>query len=101
MSYFWDYSNPKLVDVELIDAYSSTIYDYSSFSKIIEYFQKIFIFSKKSLITLLCDNSPINISCYLAALRSGHTVQLINSSTDTKLVKEIIQIYKPDRKSVV
>lgn len=51
---------------------------------------------QKLLVTLFCDNSPVCIAAYLAILRSGHAVMLVNASTDISLKNRILQIYSPE-----
>jgi long-chain acyl-CoA synthetase len=50
----------------------------------------------KKLIALLCDNSLASIVGYLAALRSGHAVMLINKTTDASLRDRLFSIYQPE-----
>jgi long-chain acyl-CoA synthetase len=51
---------------------------------------------QKLLVALFCDNSPMSVAAYLAVLRSGYAVMLINASTDISLKKRILQIYTPE-----
>ena len=50
----------------------------------------------KLLVALLCDNSPACIAAYLAALRCGHTVVLLNALSDSALQDQILQEYRPE-----
>jgi long-chain acyl-CoA synthetase len=51
---------------------------------------------EKRLVLVLCHNRPADIVVYLAALRAGHAVLLMESKLDTKLRERIISTYEPD-----
>lgn len=50
----------------------------------------------KKLAALLCDNSVSSIVGYLAALRSGHAVMLINNTIDASLRERLFETYRPE-----
>lgn len=50
----------------------------------------------KALVALVADNSAASIACYLAALRCGHTVLLLNARGDAGLREELCIRYRPE-----
>ncbi|WP_047979890.1 AMP-binding protein [Ornithinibacillus contaminans] len=49
----------------------------------------------KQLITLLCKNNYEIVVMYIAALRSGHAVMLLNEDIENSLLEKIIKEYQP------
>lgn len=58
--------------------------------------EKIIARENKILVALVIDNSPASIACYLAALRCGHAVLLLNALVDAGLREELFNQYHPE-----
>ncbi len=58
--------------------------------------EKVIHSDQKLLVALYCDNSLANIAAYLAVLRVGHAILLLNSATDSCLQEQILQRYHPE-----
>ncbi|WP_025678691.1 AMP-binding protein [Paenibacillus massiliensis] len=50
---------------------------------------------EKELVLLLCDNEMEVVAAYLAALQAKQAVMLLNASTNTELLQEIVMTYRP------
>lgn len=50
---------------------------------------------KKELMLLLCDNDTDTVAAYLAALQAKQAVMLLNASTNTELLQQIVVTYQP------
>lgn len=92
---FW-LSSDIFKNLKLIEGKTKDTFLYSDFEPVINSIQSLLSSSSKSLIALICDNSYLSVLCYLAALRSGNAVILLNYSTDEILLKKLIMTYKPE-----
>jgi acyl-CoA synthetase (AMP-forming)/AMP-acid ligase II len=93
---FWDVENLADRKTGLYDGGPKVFLSYGCLLEKINRLQSVLQFSRKTLIALFCDNSASSVVAYLAALRSGHAVLLVNASTDTTLQRRLLDIYQPE-----
>lgn len=92
---FW-LNSENFKNLRLVEGKTKETFLYNDFEPLINLIQSLLNSNFKSLIALICDNSYLAVICYLAALRSGNSVLLLNYSTDELLLKKIIMTYKPE-----
>ncbi len=93
---FWHIENVDKADKGLYDGTGRRFFPYGELLTYISAIEKLMPSDRKLLIALLCDNSTAGIASYLAALRTGHAVLLINANTDTSLKSLIFDMYSPE-----
>jgi acyl-CoA synthetase (AMP-forming)/AMP-acid ligase II len=79
--------------------YESAEHRWVSYSEMVERvsaLEEILKEDRKLLVMLLCDNSLASLTAYLAALRAGHAVVLVNAATDVSLEQRLLDIYAPE-----
>ncbi|MCX7735869.1 MAG: AMP-binding protein [Candidatus Kapabacteria bacterium] len=92
---FW--SNSEILkNLRLIEGKTQKTYLFNDFEPLISLILEKISIKKKSVIALICDNSYLSVLSYLAALRSGNAVLLLNYSTDEQLLRELISTYTPE-----
>lgn len=92
---FW--SNSEILNnLRLIEGKTQKTYLFNDFEPLISLILEKISTKKKSVIALICDNSYLSVLSYLAALRSGNAVLLLNYSTDEQLLRELISTYTPE-----
>ncbi|MBJ6749866.1 AMP-binding protein [Geomonas anaerohicana] len=69
---------------------------YRELGQTIEAVEKVIGARDKLLVALVADNSPACIACYLAALRCGHAVLLLNAGGDASLREGLLRRYLPE-----
>lgn len=92
---FW-LNSENFKNLRLVEGKTKETFLYNDFEPLINLIQSLLNSNFKSLIALICDNSYLAVICYLAALRSGNSVLLLNYSTDELLLKKLIMTYKPE-----
>lgn len=92
---FWNNSE-NLRELRLVEGTTKSVYHFKDFEPIISTIQERIYAKNKSLIALICDNSFLSISSYLASLRSGNAVLLLNYTIDELLLKHLIETYQPE-----
>jgi len=92
---FW-LNSDNLKNLRLIEGKTKDTFLYSDFEPLINSIQNLLFSKTKSLIALICDNSFLGVLSYLASLRSGNAVILLNYTTDEILLKKLIMTYKPE-----
>jgi acyl-CoA synthetase (AMP-forming)/AMP-acid ligase II len=80
----------------LYDATERRFVSYSELLGNVSALQSVLASNRKLLVALFCDNSLACIAAYLAALRAGHAVLLVNAATDLSLKKRLCDIYSPE-----
>ena len=93
---FWKIDQTDKTNSRLYDASRRCLLDYSDLSQQVALWEAILRSERKLLVALFCDNSLACIAAYLAALRTKHTVMLVNAATDSSLKKRLLDIYEPE-----
>jgi len=93
---FWDIEPLISLNNGLYDDSEGKFCSYGELLERVTQIEKCLRQSRKLLVALFCDNSLAGIAAYLASLRSGNTVILINSSTEEGLRHRILSIYRPE-----
>lgn len=93
---FWEIPATNHSSVALIDAASGCEITYRKLDESIQRLVGGVFSGDKRLVLLLCHNRPADIVAYLAALRAGHAVLLLERKLDAKLRERIISTYEPD-----
>lgn len=88
---FWDFKDSQEQAV-VTGEYS---YTYQELNDDIHFQQQNFLLSEKQLILLLCRNNYYVLVTYIAALRSGHAVMMLNADINSELLLGIINKYQP------
>lgn len=92
---FWSNSE-KLIKLSLVEGTTGKTYHFNDFEPLIASVLESISTEKKSLIALICDNSYYSVLSYIAVLRSGNAVLLLNYTTDQTLLRDLIRTYSPD-----
>jgi long-chain acyl-CoA synthetase len=93
---FWNLERVTDPSAGIFDAAQKRFVSYPELLDQVTKIQKSFDERPKSLAVLLCDNSLPSIISYLAALRAGHAVMLLNRTTDASLQERLFNIYDPE-----
>lgn len=93
---FWEIPAKYHSSVALIEAASGREMTYRELDESVQRLVGSVFAGDKRLVLLLCHNRPADIVGYLAALRAGHAVLLLESKLDAKLRERIILTYEPD-----
>jgi long-chain acyl-CoA synthetase len=93
---FWDIEDVSETTRGLYDAAERRLVPYPELLRTVKAFKRVLDPKRKLLVALFCDNSVSSIAAYLAALRAGHVVLLVNSATDNSLKKKLCEIYLPE-----
>lgn len=95
-NYFWN----KLVDFSsnfaLIDTNVNQSYSYSLVETEIEELRNQLSLQKKGLIFLFTTNNSESVITYIAGLKSGNSVLLLDEKLNDEIRTELIENYKPD-----
>jgi acyl-CoA synthetase (AMP-forming)/AMP-acid ligase II len=93
---FWELENIAPSLPALVNDISGDTFSYQDIKNDCDKITGQIKFSSKKLILSFCDNSIESIIIYLAALRSGNAVFLVNSKMDNGLKQTLINAYKPE-----
>jgi acyl-coenzyme A synthetase/AMP-(fatty) acid ligase len=93
---FWEIPSNYHSSVALIEASSGREMTYRELDEAVQRLVGSVFIGDKRLVLVLCHNRPADIVLYLAALRAGHAVLLLESKLDARLRERIIGTYKPD-----
>lgn len=93
---FWHLSQAKQ-DIALVDATSSADFSYQNlYSLVTDFEQTLNQFQQKTLGVILCRNSIDTLVAYLAALRAGHAIFLLDANLHPALLSQLLEVYQPD-----
>lgn len=93
---FWNLEDTAPDLPALIDDVSGKTFSYRDIKNECDKIIPGIKFGSKKLNFSFCDNSVESIIVYLAAIRSGNAVFLVNARMDSGLKQGLINIYKPD-----
>jgi acyl-coenzyme A synthetase/AMP-(fatty) acid ligase len=93
---FWEIPAKYHSSVALIEAASGREMTYLELDESVQRLVGSVFAGDKRMVLLLCHNRPEDIVGYLAALRAGHAVLLMESKLDARLRERIILTYEPD-----
>src|SRR5580658_6219238 len=93
---FWQIENIASKGNGLFDAGEGRLISHAELLPAVARLQDALASKQKLLVVLFCDNSAASIAGYLAALRAGHAVMLVNAATDDSLKKRLFDKYTPE-----
>jgi acyl-coenzyme A synthetase/AMP-(fatty) acid ligase len=93
---FWEFPTAWHSSVALIDSVSGRKISYRELDEMVQELVGTVFARSKQLVLVFCNNRPADIVVYLAALRAGHAVLLLESKLEASLRQELIHIYLPD-----
>lgn len=94
---FWELERVADTGNGVYDASAGSFLPYSAILAQSEKLQRVLAAgTTKLLVALVADNSAASIVGYLAALRSGHAVLLLNAATAAPLQRRILDAYLPE-----
>ncbi len=93
---FWDIEEISEKNRGLYDTAERRLVSYPEFLGMVMALQRALDSKHKLLVALFCDNSVASIAAYLAALRAGHVVLLVNATTDNSLKNRLFDVYSPE-----
>jgi len=93
---FFRHFDSKSQNTFLIDADRNITLTYAEADSIINNIALGIKQHNKKLAFLFCDNSYTSLLSYLAALRSGNAVLLLNSKLNEGIKQNLINLYKPE-----
>lgn len=94
-NYFWriiNYHN----DIALIDTFSNQSYTYSQINSEIEKIGDQLKLPDKGLVFLFTTNNAESVITYIATLKSGNAVLLLDEKLNDEIRNDLIKNYKPD-----
>ncbi len=94
--YFWD--NLKLFDnnIALVDTSNNKTFSYSEIESEVESLALKINLDKKGLIFLFTTNNSESIITYIASIKSGNAVLLLDEKLNDEIRESLIENYKPD-----
>ena len=94
---FWDFKDFRVSDSRIVDAATEETVSYVELLRRADAATDSIKAARKQLVLLLCDNSIGTLVLYLASLRAGHAVMLLNADTDASLCQNIVNAYTPEQ----
>lgn len=91
---FWDLFDGH--EIALIDDSTSAAYTYTEVNRTAVSLASGLRSATKKLVFHFCDNSAEDVIIYLAALKSGNALFLINAKMNRELKKKLTDLYKPE-----
>ena len=93
--YFWQKFKKNYHQISLVDTTISKLVDYKELSIEAEKLSEKIKFSKKGLIFLFTTNNSESIITYIASLKSGNAVLLLDEKLNEEIRNGLIENYKP------
>lgn len=94
-NYFWETLKNFGNKTSLIDADSAKSITYKNLDKLTDEISEQFLTEEKKLFFLFTNNSIESLISYLAILKSGDAVLLLDDKLNSEIRKNLIEIYKP------
>lgn len=94
--YFWENLLSFSSNIALIDTSSKESVNYFELEKEAQNLSDKLTLLKKGLIFLFTTNNPESIITYVASLKSGNAVLLLDEKLNDEIRKDLIDKYKPD-----
>jgi len=91
----WEIENTK-PGGWLYDVTASRRLSYQDIGDTVVSLEQVMKGNDKALVALVADNSTSCLACYLAALRCGHAVMLLNAFGDRGLRDGLLSLYQPE-----
>jgi len=96
MKDFFKEFDKKSQNIFLTDGDTNVSFTYSEASEIVEKTTAKIRTPDKKLVFLFCENSYRSVLNYLAVLKSGHAVLLLNNKLNDDISSELINLYSPE-----
>jgi len=80
----------------IFDGATQRFNTYEAFCESVAAVEKMLSSGGKRLVMLLCNNSLPGLAAYIAGLRAGHAVMLLNLAGDAALRGQVINLYAPE-----
>lgn len=93
---FWQIERLAGSSRGLYDAATQRFSRYDEFGEKVAAVEKTLAAASKCLVMLLGNNSLLSVAAYIAALRAGHAVMLVNPGGAAELRNRIIELYTPE-----
>jgi len=91
---FWEL---KQDNISIIDKKLEKNFSYKELQEIVNKLIDIFPKNKsKQLGFIMCNNSILTLSAYLAGLQSNNAICLLNQNLNQELLNQLLEIYKPE-----
>jgi long-chain acyl-CoA synthetase len=93
---FWDYKEDYSDNIFLIDPENDVSLTYKKTYELADKVTNAIAGGKKKLAFLFCRNDFITVTEYIALLRSGHALLLLDNKLNEEIRSNLINIYKPE-----
>src|SRR6266481_9600065 len=93
---FWAIPTEYYSSVALIDSVTGREMTYRELDEAVQVVARSMFDQNKQLVFLFCNNRISDIVVYLAALRAGHTILLLESKMNLGMRQRLILAYEPD-----
>ena len=95
-NYFWNNLKAFSDNTALFDTKINKAFSYAELEKESQVLAEKLRLPSKSIIFLFTTNNPESIIAYIAALKSGNTVLLLDEKLNDEIRNNLIENYKPD-----
>jgi long-chain acyl-CoA synthetase len=93
---FWEAVSEFNTNIALIDPENNVRFTYKELNNLADNTARALKMGRKSMAFLFCKNDYLSVINYLALLRAGHAVLLLDNKLNEEIRTQLIDLYKPE-----